>query len=292
MTATVAVRFYAPAPALAHYISSYYDSEIDAGDGLPVRDMLHPEWANIRITLSGEIRAAVGGKPLAGVPGAVITGPTSRATAFETDRATSFGIGLLPLGWAVLIGGDASKFADRLTDLVEAIGEAAADELTRAVRAAGDSAARIAAADALFTARLATISHDDALIARAHAALTDPEVTSVVALAERIGIPVHRLERLSRHAFGFAPKLLLRRQRFVRTLAVLMLDHTQKWTPNLDPAYYDQAHFHRDFQRFMGMAPSAYMALPHPVLDAAAPARQAYAGAPMQTLHKLAEKDS
>ena len=50
--------------------------------------------------------------------------------------------------------------------------------------------------------------------------------------------------------------------------------------------YHDQAHFVRDFKRFMLMSPSEYASRPHPVLAAAAHARLAVAGQAMQVLHE------
>jgi len=118
-----------------------------------------------------------------------------------------------------------------------------------------------------------------------HAALVDPSVSTVKALAERAGQPVRSLERITQSVFGFPPKLLLRRQRFLRSLTQFMLDPSLAWLDTMDPLYHDQAQFIRDFRRFMGMTPSAYAALPHPILGAAAHARNAAVGAAMQVLH-------
>ena len=70
----------------------------------------------------------------------------------------------------------------------------------------------------------------------------------------------------------------------MRSLAQFMLDPSLAWIDTLDGQYVDQAHFIRDFRRFMDATPSAYAAAPHPVLWAAAEARTAVAGKPMQVL--------
>ena len=67
--------------------------------------------------------------------------------------------------------------------------------------------------------------------------------------------------------FGFTPKKLLQRQRFLRSLAQYMLEPSLTWSDALDDQYYDQPQFVRDFRSFMGMSPRAYADLPHPILN-------------------------
>lgn len=284
----VVIRFFAPSPQLAPYITTYYHTEVTLPEGKQVSDWLHPEWANLRFFNGGIQKAAVGHEPPEQVPAITLAGPTSRAVRFEAGSMRSWGIGLLPLGWAKFISAPAEEYADRFVD-------AATETVTDIFRPLGDllfakggsrpidEAAMI---DAFLLDRLAVAPADDPLVLRAHAALADPDVATVADLAERLQISGRSVERLSRRAFGFPPKLLLRRQRFLRTLAQVMLDPTQKWVTSLDEHYHDQAHFTRDFQRFMGMSANAYMAQPHPFLGAAVHGRMAAAGAAMQVLHR------
>jgi methylphosphotriester-DNA--protein-cysteine methyltransferase len=128
------------------------------------------------------------------------------------------------------------------------------------------------------------------LIIGLHRALLDQEVGSVSQIADHLGVTLLQLERLSKRVFGFSPKLLIRRQRFLRTLALLMRQPSAKWADILDPQYHDQAHFNRDFQRFFGMAPKQYLALDKPIVLAAALARMEALGDPLQGLHKPGTK--
>ena len=128
-------------------------------------------------------------------------------------------------------------------------------------------------------------TNDMLAIQRVSSALVDPKISMVSELAERTGMNIRSLERLSKRGFGFTPKLLLRRQRFLRSLAQFMLDPSLKWLSTLDEQYHDQAHFVRDFKRFMGMGPTEYAKLDKPILMAAAQARMAIAGEAVQVLH-------
>ena len=117
-------------------------------------------------------------------------------------------------------------------------------------------------------------------------ALSYDELSSVADLSAKLALSERSIERLSHRAFGFSPKLLLRRQRFLRSLGRFMLDPSMAWIDTIDHHYYDQAQFTRYFQRFMGMSPRDYAARPTPILGAAAVARAAAAGAAVQGLHQ------
>ena len=113
--------------------------------------------------------------------------------------------------------------------------------------------------------------------------MNDPDIRNVAGLVEATGITQRTLERLCQRAFGFSPKLLLRRQRFMRSLAQFMLEPSLKWVGALDGQYHDQAQFVRDFRSFMGTTPSDYGAAPHPILGKIMAQRMADQGAAPET---------
>lgn len=284
----VSLRFFLPSPELRPYISTYYLTEFTASGSEIVDDYLHPEWANLRLSNTGNYEAGIGGAELGPVDRFIATGPTSFATRFRMGTSRIWGIGLLPLGWARFVGAPADEFADRTVAVESAAAFAGFAPLYGEVFSGpSDPPAEAARIDQHLSAMLARYAphEDEARIRAAHAALVDPEVATVADLAGRIGMSARSLERLSSRAFGFSPKLLLRRQRFLRSLAQFMLDPSLTWISTLDYQYVDQAHFVRDFKRFMGMSPSRYAALDHPVLRAAASARTAATGAAVQALH-------
>lgn len=284
---SVTVHFVLPAPELRPFVTTYYRTELVTGPGEWVEDHLHPEWPNLRFLSGLAAQAAIGSAPFAASPDFVVTGPTSRATRFRLGGGRCWGIGLLPLGWASLLRVCASDYADRVVDGRSDPAFAAlvplADALAGGPRDHAEDLALIEAHMArLFAGRQAA---DPAILAL-NDALLDPAMVSVADLAAQLGMNVRSLERLSQRAFGFPPKLLLCRQRFLRSLARFMLDPSLTWLGALDCHYHDQSHFVRDFKRFMGMSPSAYAKLEKPLLVAAARARMEIAGAALQGLHQ------
>ncbi len=293
---TVRLHFALPSARLAPYVSTFYHMQVALPDGETLTDQLHPEWGNVRLSPVAHLSAGIGPAPVEPLPRAVATGPTSYATTFTAGPGRSWGIGLLPLGWLTFMGGAAADHADRIVDVEHDPACAAFAPLLEMLfdgqtvpdtALLNDEAVRI---DAYLLTRLAdgrsVPPNDAATVSTVHETLVDGKVASVADLAQVAGLKLRTMERLSRRAFGFTPKLLLRRQRFLRSLARFMLDPELKWLNTLDDQYFDQAQFVRDFHRFIGMAPRDYAATPHPVLMAAAKARAALAGDAVQALHR------
>lgn len=282
----VTVHFAVPSPQLQPYLTAYYLCEIGAGVGPSIEDYLHPEWGNVRISDAPVIHGAIGPEPLRPIGRSVATGPTSIAPQFKLAPGRFWGIGLMPLGWARFVDCPANRMADRYVSAFDDPAFANFHPLADTLFAGEpDRQAESERIDAHMRALLAIPAEDDPRIEAINRALVDPEVTTVAELAERSGLSLRALERIAPRAFGFGPKLLMRRQRFLRTLAHYMMDPSLKWMDTLDSHYFDQAHFIRDFRRFMGMTPSAYAKLPHPILGAATHARMAAAGEALQVLN-------
>ncbi len=281
----VVTRFFPVSAALRPYCSIIYLTEVDTPPGTRVEDYLHPEWANLRF-IDGDRSMTDPDGTLA--PHFVVTGPTSKATYFAAGNMRAWGIGILPAGWAKFFALPAEDLADQSVDGATHPAFADLAPLFDALRQANDVEAAARILDDAFVEKLARAPRDDPAIFAAHAALIDDDLTSVAAFGDKLGLSERSVERLSRRAFGFPPKLLIRRQRFLRSLARFMLDPTMSWIETLDYHYYDQAQFTRDFQRFMGMSPRAYAARPKPILGSAALARAAAAGEAVQGLHKPA----
>ncbi len=285
-TPSVQLQFFMPSPALAPYVTTFYHMGIEPAGGQPLVDYLHPEWANIRIGFDGDLHAGIGETSLEPVPQFVVTGPTSLTTKFSFSRGSYWGIGLLPLGWLEFVSAPAHHHADRFSD--GAGDEAFAALLPLQDRLKGvnvDLAGQAQIIEDYLASLLSETVGEQEDVKRVHTALVDSNLSAVSELVEISGMKIRTLERFSKRVFGFPPKLLLRRQRFLRSLAQFMLDPSLSWLKTLDYQYHDQAHFVRDFRRFMTMTPNQYRRMDHPILMAAVRARMEAAGEAVQALH-------
>ena len=277
---TITVYFFQPSPALRPYYTAFYLTEIDAAPGVLVDDYLHPEWAAMRFTEGPPPTASVGPGPLVPQWPFVANGPTSKAIHFGCETSRIWGLGLQPAGWAKFIPEGADKLANHTVDgTIHPAFARFVPLIDKIFDGRHDPAAEAARIDEHLMTMVDLPVPGAAQIAEVHAAILDPEVATVSELVERTGIALHSLERLTRRYFGFPPKLLLRRQRFLRSLAHYMLDPSLNWIGAIDGQYHDQAQFVRDFKAFMGLSPRQYAGLPNPILNPIMRQRMADAGA-------------
>ena len=289
----VNVRFHQPPEELRRYFTSFYATDLDVPAGQRVVDYLHPEWAGLRFITGTLPEGEIAGRAPLPPTAFIAHGPTSTTIRFTAGTSRMWGVGLLPLGWAKFVGGSADQLADVLIDGHDHAAFSGYNDLADGLFGAQpDPAAELARIAAFFGARVDRKVSDEVRIEACHTALVDPEVATVADMAEAVGLPAYTLERICRRHFGFPPQLLLRRQRFMRSLAQYMLDPSLKWIGALDSHYHDQAQFVRDFHRFMGMGPREYANVPHPIIGAIMRTRFEMAGAAVQALHLPTARNS
>ena len=275
------VQFALPAPALRPLITTYYHVTTTG----PLVDQLHPEWGNIRFTTRGEWDVTRPGCSDQTPADCALFGPSDRtATVTAHGPAAMLGVGLTTLGWLALIGQPAHRLANRVCSLADVHGPAALALHERAC--ATEWAGVPALFDAYFGALAAAAPPADLAVMRAEQALISGNIESVQAFAEGLGLGERTCARLCQRAFGFTPKRLLRRQRFLRTLAEIGDRLDEPLAALLDGSYYDQSHFIREFKAYMGMTPLAYFSSPRQMMRRAAAERLRTAGAVVQGLHR------
>ncbi|WP_395329352.1 helix-turn-helix domain-containing protein [Novosphingobium sp. BL-8H] len=269
MTARRVIIQYCPVPpGLERYVSTLFYCDVDIGVGERLHDVLCPDWATFRFHYGAPIQATMRtGSQLDGCDFSV-GGPRSQEVRFSMGRARQWGFRLSPLGWAALTEVPADRYADRMVD-------GGQDDAFARFRPLHDLLADEAfSPGAQFDCLVSFLSAipprpvpHEGLIGAIGCALLDPELRAASDLAAAVDAHPRMVERVCRAAFGFPPKLLLRRQRFLRSVEQFTLSPTMKWIGAMDDAYHDQAQFVRDFRAFMGMTPRQYAALEKPLTE-------------------------
>lgn len=278
------VRFFAPPDDLGPCFTTFYRLEVNLAPDAFLEDLLQPEWGNLRFFAGDPPEAQSGlGEKVEGKR-FLATGPSAHPTRFRLRRTRMWGIGLLPLGWARFVDRKASEHVELVADGDRhesfARFQPLADILCDPEGTDDNQFTQIIA----FFRKLAPPHADENRILSIHHTMIDPHLQLITDFARRAGMTKRTLERLCLKHFGFSPQVLLRRQRVMRSLAAYMLEPGKNWSETIDRLYHDQSHFVRAFQDFMGMTPSEYARMPHPVLSAFMEERQRVWGSPVQTL--------
>jgi AraC-like DNA-binding protein len=277
-------EFREPPAQFEGCFTTFYHLTLEMDEpGGQLTDYLQPEWANIRFFCGRAPEAAIGISRVEGVP-FVATGPSALPCRFTLGQVGMWGVGFMPLGWARFMRADANSCANIICDGAE---HPAFQHFAGLTDALCNPDANL---DEQFDAIVSTMARamqptrDDARIGRIHAELVGGEHASVHDLADACAMSIRTLERMCMRYFGFPPKLLMRRQRFMRSLTTYMLHRGSRWTEAMDAHYHDQAQFTREFHEFMTMNPSEYAALAHPILTSFMEARARVWGSAAQTL--------
>lgn len=284
---SIKVRFHPPPEGLRRYFTTFYITEIRVPEGQRVTDSLQPEWANLRFFSGSHPESWFNDGPRLKNAAFTATGPSTRNCNFSLGSTRSWGVGLLPLGWARFMPEPAADHANLITDGCTHPAFAAFRPLAHSLFGEEpDERAELERISTFFENFEGRPLPDEDRILAIHAALIDPTVDTVCKVVKRAATSQRTVERICRRAFGFSPKVLLRRQRFMRSLAQFMLDPSLKWIGAIDSQYHDQAQFVRDFHEFMGQTPREYATTPHPVLERFMHERARAHGAAVQTMDR------
>jgi AraC-like DNA-binding protein len=276
--AVLPIQYWRPGAALAPYVTGFHSFHAALPPGLTLQDVFLPSWASIRVSLheSPPWSLRMGSRTFDPMPPVALIGPTNCSGHVSTSGGTMVGVGLKPLGWAQLFGGDVSRHANRVVPLSQL--DSGAEQLREALEAVDTPEQAFAR---WLEARLHRRPPADPRIAQLFAILEDGEETRIDVIAEMLGMSPRSLATMTRYNFGFTPKLLLRRTRFVRALSALLVQ------PGDGPAvleaagYYDRSHFLRDSHLFLGCSVREFQRRRGPLNQIALRVREKVLGRPV-----------
>lgn len=243
------VQYWQPSATLAPYVTGFHSYHAALPPGLILQDVFLPSWASIRVALheSPPWSLRMGPRTFDPMPQIALIGPTNCAGYLSTQGGTMVGVGLKPLGWAQLFGGEVSKHANRVVPLSQI--DSGAEQLREALET---DEAPDQAFGRWLEARLHRRPAADPRIAQLFAILEQGQETRIDVIADMLGTSPRSLATMTRYSFGFTPKLLLRRTRFVRALSAMLAAPDQGPAVLEEAGYYDRSHFLRDSHLFLG----------------------------------------
>lgn len=257
-----AMRIERPAASLRGMLTAYamLDSDPTMWDGtvswsLPgtARLWIVPDAAPILLQTRNRRTATI--------ERAMVVGPSSRGMPVTSHGGISVVVDVSPLGWARWFGVAADAHRDRVSPLQQMWPTTRVDDLLGRLARLTRAEAIGPTLDRFFTDHLPPPHPDEAMVARATAMIESGAVDRSAMLSDALGITPYALRKLFTRNFGFTPKVVMRRTRFLRALTTMMLTGR---SPDAPPGYHDVSHFLRDGSDFLNLTPRRFLALPIP----------------------------
>ncbi len=186
-----------------------------------------------------------------------LIGPHDQPSLNEPLGGTHcYGVVATPIGCEVLFGLDPRALRGRVAPLEEWLSGPALREELRGVTAERGLARLLESLESELNEPPAGIGR----IARAIAWLECDPGLSVTEVAERLGISHAYLDREFARIVGLSPRTLAAILRVQRLLSELDVREEPDWIELVERhGWYDQSHMIREFKRYTGVAPTAYV---------------------------------
>lgn len=250
---TSPVRYFAPDPDLVELISTIYIARFDVAAFDEHERADRPQFRIRLNAVEGEYHLP--GGDFLRVEGPTIIGPTTAPVrAISHGPVYLIGIGLMPGGWATLMGPDAASYVDRAVHAHGIFGDWIHD-VAQAIAKAQDDAARVSMMQDLAREIMRrgdpapmwfTRTVDKWLVSN-----LSPQLDDLVAAA---GMSARSVERMTKRFYGVPPKVLARKYRALRAASALATGDKIDAAALAD-AFYDQSHLIREVKQFSGATP-------------------------------------
>lgn len=275
-----ALRYEQPDAALRPYFTDYHVLDSAGPAARTNVSWMLPSWPAIRITLADRPTAVrLGSRRIDPMPVAALYGPTSRTMEITSSGGVTIGAGITPLGWSRLFGVPASSLCDRIVPLDAVMAPALVASLVARLTATFDRGRGVKPTlDRFLRETIGPRSASEDEIRGLMDMLLEDGAWTTPGMARELGLTPSRLRRLADRHFGFPPTTLRLRARFLRSLLRMMSVGDGADYSLISPNYYDASHFLRDADRFLGMTPRRFLALPTPYLRAVIRARAVVLG--------------
>lgn len=268
------LHYFPPDPDLADMVSSFYDARVNMARFDEYERADRPQFRFASVA-DGEYVFSDGHR--ASVYRANIIGPTSgRVRAISNSPVRLFGFGMLPAGWAALMGAHAERLTDRAINAADIFGPWI-DEVAATIENAATAEERLVIGNN-FVREILTRNEPAPMwfIRAVDHWLTESPSPQVSDLVETTGMSIRSVERMTKHYYGLSPRMLARKYRAVRAAAALARGEDLE-SAKLGDAFYDQSHLIREIKRFAGATPGQ-LARPTLYTEATTKGRKQLAG--------------
>lgn len=170
-----------------------------------------------------------------------------------------FGAEMTPTGFYRLFRSRAARFTDSIADFAELFPELAAD-LDARVDPGASAEETVGAMQAFFRTLAPEALEVPQIEAIIRDIATDRGLVSIAELGRRHGLSTRAMHREFLEVIGIPPKHYAKIVQLNAVVGALQADDDQELSSlAMDHGYFDQSHFIRDFKRFVGASPTAFL---------------------------------
>ncbi|PCE64073.1 AraC family transcriptional regulator [Sediminicola luteus] len=253
---------FPPHPDIEALVNCYWSLEIPARPQPERQRILADGTLEMVFILGDDIKRYTSEEEFILQPRAMVLGHTLEPFYVEpTGRVQSFAVRFYPYGFINLIPATLGELANKETPLAYLIGKETAEALETQIIAAADTQERIAIIERFLMDKLQSADTVDQIVSSTVTSLLQTQgATAIAEILKENGISRRQLERKFAANIGLSPKQMAKLIRLQAALKLVLNEDDTKLTQiAYDSAYYDQAHFIKDFKEFTGLNPKAFL---------------------------------
>jgi hypothetical protein len=261
---------FQPHPDLASLISCYWTLEVPAENDAKKQRIIPDGTIEMAFILGDDIKRYTAEHEFILQPRAMVLGQTIEPFYIEpTGYVNTFAIRFYPYGFANFVTVPIKELANKETPIGLLFGEKNAKELEQKIILATDVKQRISIIENFLIERLNDKSTIDNIVKTTVDALLSTNGNAPIKTILKGDLSKRRqLERKFVKQIGISPKQLGKVIRLQTALKMLLDEKTENLTSiAYESAYYDQAHFIKDFKEFTGTNPKEFLGNLHMALS-------------------------
>lgn len=247
-----ALRYFAPPSDLIDYISTFYVATIN----MPLFDENErADRPQFRFMSNPNGNYIFGNGKAYPAYRAGIIGPTSgRVRAIQHGPTALFGFGLMPAGWAALMGEDGHHLTDQAIDAANIFGPWIGEVANLIDQSSSDEDKVTIGSNAIRELLVHAERAPMWFIRLVDDWLTSSPSPHIPDLVARAQMSLRSIERMTKIYYGLSPRMLARKYRALRAANILARGDTLE-SSDLANAFYDQSHLIREVKHFAGATP-------------------------------------
>jgi AraC-like DNA-binding protein len=253
---------FQPHTDLDSVVKCYWTLEVPA-EGRGQRQRIIPDGCiEMAFILGDDIKRYTSGDDFIIQPRAMVLGPTIIPFYIEpTGRVSTFAVRFYPYGFANFITTPIKNLANTETPIDLLFGDNAAKDLNKQIINATSTIERIQIIEDFLLSRFRDEATIEIVVKSTIEGLFSTNGGSAIKTILKENIAKRRqLERKFLKLVGISPKQLGKVIRLQTALTMLLNRDPENLTAiAYDSAYYDQAHFIKDFKEFTGTTPKAFL---------------------------------